>query len=123
LTRRREPKRYPARTLRIRWLRAAPGSGKKQRAGVTAQRPLHSLPTRTYPMGNPVPTLKIVLILMIVIDLFWFGERVLSILDFSLFDFMPSTLINLVGLASSLLLIVFNVLLIGLLGRLQLKAE
>ncbi|BCG22211.1 hypothetical protein thsps21_24030 [Pseudomonas sp. No.21] len=74
-------------------------------------------------MGNPVPTLKIVLILMIVIDLFWFGERVLSMLDFSLFDFMPSTLINLVGLASSLLLIVFNVLLIGLLGRLQLKAE
>ncbi|WP_285960307.1 hypothetical protein [Pseudomonas tohonis] len=74
-------------------------------------------------MGNPVPTLKIVLILMIAIDLFWFGERVLSMLDFSLFDFMPSTLINLVGLASSLLLIVFNVLLIGLLGRLQLKAE
>ncbi|BBP80631.1 MULTISPECIES: hypothetical protein [unclassified Pseudomonas] len=74
-------------------------------------------------MGNPVPTLKIVLVLMIVIDLFWFGERVLSMLDFSLFDFMPSTLINLVGLASSLLLIVFNVLLIGLLGRLQLKAE
>lgn len=74
-------------------------------------------------MGNPIPTLKIVLILMIVIDLFWFGERVLSMLDFSLFDFMPTKLINLVGLASSLLLIVFNVLLIGLLGRLQLKAE
>ncbi|MDU9411097.1 hypothetical protein [Pseudomonas sp. zfem005] len=74
-------------------------------------------------MGNPIPTLKIVLILMIVIDLFWFSERVLSLLDFSFFDFLPSKLISVVGLASSLLLIVFNVLLIGLLGRLQFKAE
>ncbi|MDP9530021.1 hypothetical protein [Pseudomonas protegens] len=74
-------------------------------------------------MGNPVPTLKIILILMIVVDSFWFGERLLSLIGFSVFDWLPSSVINLVGLFGSLLMILFNVLLIGLLARLQLKPE
>ncbi|KAF0866981.1 hypothetical protein [Pseudomonas sp. LD120] len=74
-------------------------------------------------MGNPVPTLKIILILMIVVDSFWFGERLLSLTGFSVFDWMPSAVINLLGLFGSLLMILFNVLLIGLLARLQLKPE
>ncbi|QZI71517.1 hypothetical protein K5F93_04235 [Pseudomonas protegens] len=74
-------------------------------------------------MGNPVPTLKIILILMIVVDSFWFGERLLFLTGFRVFDWLPSSLINVVGLFGSLLMILFNVLLIGLLARLQLKPE
>ncbi|UVM10268.1 hypothetical protein [Pseudomonas protegens] len=74
-------------------------------------------------MGNPVPTLKIILILMIVIDTFWFGERLLSLTGFSMFDWLPSSVISLVGILGSLLMILFNVLLIGLLSRLQLKSD
>lgn len=74
-------------------------------------------------MGNPVPTLKIILILMIVVDTFWFGERLLSLTGLSVFDWLPTAVINLVGILGSLLMILFNVLLIGLLSRLQLKSE
>ncbi|ERO63571.1 MULTISPECIES: hypothetical protein [Pseudomonas] len=74
-------------------------------------------------MGNPVPTLKIILILMIVVDGFWFGERLLSMAGISLLDWLPTQLINLLGILSSMLLILFNVLLLGLLSRLQLKSE
>ncbi|MGC5701874.1 hypothetical protein J4P02_16865 [Pseudomonas sp. NFXW11] len=74
-------------------------------------------------MGNPIPTLKIILILMIAVDTFWFGERLFSLAGFSLFDWLPTTLISLVGILGSLLMILFNVLLIGLLSRLQLKSE
>ncbi|AZC25927.1 MULTISPECIES: hypothetical protein [Pseudomonas] len=74
-------------------------------------------------MGNPVPTLKIILILMIVVDSFWFGERLLSLAGVSLFDWLPTQVINVIGIFGSLLMILFNVLLIGLLSRLQLKGE
>jgi len=74
-------------------------------------------------MGNPIPTLKIILILMIVVDTFWFGERLLSTVGFSVFELIPGGLLNLISVASSLLLIFFNVLLFGLLSRLQLKSE
>ena len=30
-------------------------------------------------MGNPIPTLKVILILTIAVDMFWFGDRLLSI--------------------------------------------
>ncbi len=74
-------------------------------------------------MGNPVPTLKIILILMIVVDTFWFGERLLSMTGLNLFNWLPSSVINLVGMLGSLLMILFNVLLIALLSRVQLKPE
>jgi len=61
--------------------------------------------------------------MMIVVDTFWFGERLLSLTGLSVFDWLPSSLISLVGLLGSLLMILFNVLLIGLLSRLQLKSE
>lgn len=74
-------------------------------------------------MGNPIPTLKIILILMIVVDTFWFGERLLSMTGLNLFNWLPSSVINLVGMSGSLLMILFNVLLIALLSRVQLKPE
>ncbi|WP_025129239.1 hypothetical protein [Pseudomonas sp. PH1b] len=74
-------------------------------------------------MGNPVPTLKLILILMIVVDAFWFSERLLSLSGLSLFDWLPNAVISVVGLLGSALMILFNVLLIGLLSRLQLKSE
>lgn len=74
-------------------------------------------------MGNPVPILKIILILMIVVDTFWFGERLLSMTGLNLFNWLPSSVINLVGMLGSLLMILFNVLLIALLSRVQLKPE
>lgn len=74
-------------------------------------------------MGNPIPTLKVILILIIAIDLFWFAERLLSIFDFSFYDQLSNELISLFALTNSVLVILFNVLLIGLLSRLQLKGE
>jgi hypothetical protein len=40
-----------------------------------------------------------------------------------MFDWLPSSVISLVGILGSLLMILFNVLLIGLLSRLQLKSD
>jgi hypothetical protein len=74
-------------------------------------------------MGNPVPTLKIILILMIVVDSFWLAERLLGLMSTSLFDWMPSALISVIGIFSSVLIILFNILLVALLSRLQLKPE
>ncbi|OEC47430.1 hypothetical protein A7D27_00445 [Pseudomonas sp. 1D4] len=74
-------------------------------------------------MGNPIPTLKVILILIIAIDLFWVAERLLSIFDFSIYDQLSNELISLFALTNSVLVILFNVLLIGLLSRLQLKSE
>lgn len=74
-------------------------------------------------MGNPLPTLKVILILTIAVDLFWFGDRLLSVFGFSVYEVLPDKLITLIALASSALMILFNVLLIGLLSRLQLKDE
>ncbi|MFU6374491.1 hypothetical protein ACM792_04865 [Metapseudomonas otitidis] len=74
-------------------------------------------------MGNPIPTLKVILILTIAVDMFWFGDRLLSIFGFSFYEILPDKLINLIALMSNALMIFFNVLLIGLISRLQLKGE
>lgn len=74
-------------------------------------------------MGNPIPTLKVILILTIVVDMFWFGDRLLSFFDFSFYEILPGKFISLIALMSNALIILFNVLLIGLLSRLQLKGE
>ncbi|BBT14216.1 hypothetical protein WP8S17C03_02650 [Metapseudomonas otitidis] len=74
-------------------------------------------------MGNPIPTLKVILILTIAVDMFWFGDRLLSIFGFSFYEILPEKLISLIAMMSNALMILFNVLLIGLLSRLQLKDE
>ena len=40
---------------------------------------------------------------MIVVDGFWFGERLLSMAGVSLLDWLPTQLINLLGILSSML--------------------
>jgi uncharacterized MnhB-related membrane protein len=74
-------------------------------------------------MGNPIPTLKVVLILMIAVNAVWFTDRLLSLVGMDLLGLLPSTVWQLLSAFGSGLLIIFNVLLLGLLPKLQLKAE
>ncbi|MBX9753928.1 MAG: hypothetical protein K2X80_04185 [Pseudomonadaceae bacterium] len=74
-------------------------------------------------MGNPIPTLKTVLILMIAINLIWFSDRLFSLVEIDILALLPGLVVQLLGLFGSLLLLLFNVLLLGLLSRLQLKPE
>lgn len=74
-------------------------------------------------MGNPIPTLKIVLILMIAVNAIWFTDRLLSLMGLDLLGYLPSTIWQLLSAFGSGLLIIFNVLLLGLLPKLQLKSE
>ncbi|MEN0104875.1 MAG: hypothetical protein AAGC84_00460 [Pseudomonas sp.] len=74
-------------------------------------------------MGNPIPTLKVVLILMIAVNAIWFTDRLLSLVGMDLLGLLPSTVWQLLSALGSGLLIMFNVLLLGLLPRLQLKGE
>jgi len=74
-------------------------------------------------MGNPIPTLKVVLILLIAVNSIWFIDRLLSIVGMDLLGLLPQTLWQFLGALGSGLLIIFNVLLLGLLPRLQLKGE
>ncbi|MDO8695695.1 MAG: hypothetical protein Q7J74_01165 [Pseudomonas sp.] len=74
-------------------------------------------------MGNPIPTLKTVLILMIAINLIWFSDRLFSLVEINILALLPDLVVQLLGLFGNLLLLLFNVLLLGLLSRLQLKPE
>ena len=74
-------------------------------------------------MGNPIPTLKTVLILMIAINLIWFSDRLFSLVEIDILAVLPSLVVQLLSLFGSLLIVLFNVLLLGLLSRLQLKPE
>ena len=74
-------------------------------------------------MGNPIPTLKTVLILMIAINLIWFSDRLFSLVEIDILALLPGVVVQLLGLFGNLLLVLFNVLLLGLLSRLQLKPE
>ncbi len=74
-------------------------------------------------MGNPIPTLKVVLILMIAVNAVWFTDRLLSLVGMDLLGLLPSTVWQLLSAFGSGLLIIFNVLLLGLLPKLQLKGE
>lgn len=74
-------------------------------------------------MGNPIPTLKVVLILMIAVNAVWFTDRLLSLVGLDLLGLLPSTVWQLLSAFGSGLLIIFNVLLLGLLPKLQLKGE
>jgi hypothetical protein len=74
-------------------------------------------------MGNPIPTLKTVLILMIAINLIWFSDRLFSLVEIDILALLPGLVVQLLGLFGNLLLVLFNVLLLGLLSRLQLKPE
>jgi hypothetical protein len=74
-------------------------------------------------MGNPIPTLKVVLILMIAVNAVWFTDRLLSLVGMDLLGLLPSTVWQLLSAFGSGLLIIFNVLLLGLLPKLQLKPE
>ncbi|MEK1943781.1 MAG: hypothetical protein AAAB16_25680 [Pseudomonas sp.] len=74
-------------------------------------------------MGNPIPTLKVVLILIIAVNAIWFTDRVLSIVGLDLLSYLPSAVWQLLSALGSGLLIIFNVLLLGLLPKLQLKGE
>ncbi|MDP3848524.1 MAG: hypothetical protein Q8R10_19065 [Pseudomonas sp.] len=74
-------------------------------------------------MGNPIPTLKTVLILMIAINLIWFSDRLFSLVEIDILALLPALVVQLLGLFGNLLLLLFNVLLLGLLSRLQLKPE
>ena len=74
-------------------------------------------------MGNPIPTLKVVLILMIAVNAVWFTDRLLSLVGMDLLGLLPSTVWQLLSALGSGLLIIFNVLLLGLLPKLQLKGE
>ncbi len=74
-------------------------------------------------MGNPIPTLKVVLILIIAVNAIWFTDRLLTIVGLDLLSYLPSTIWQLLSALGSGLLIIFNVLLLGLLPKLQLKGE
>lgn len=74
-------------------------------------------------MGNPIPTLKTVLMLMIAINLIWFSDRLFSLVEIDILALLPGLLVQVLGLFGNLLLVLFNVLLLGLLSRLQLKPE
>ncbi len=74
-------------------------------------------------MGNPIPTLKVVLILIIAVNAVWFTDRLLSLIGLDLLGYLPSTIWQLLSAFGSGLLIIFNVLLLGLLPKLQLKSE
>ncbi|GLK87617.1 hypothetical protein [Pseudomonas turukhanskensis] len=74
-------------------------------------------------MGNPIPTLKVVLILIIAVNAVWFTDRLLSLIGMDLLGLLPSTVWQLLSAFGSGLLIIFNVLLLGLLPKLQLKPE
>ena len=74
-------------------------------------------------MGNPIPTLKVIMILMIAVNSIWLAEALLSAFDVSAFEWLPSALFRVLSIFSSVLLILFNILLIALFSRLQLKPE
>ena len=74
-------------------------------------------------MGNPIPTLKVVLILMIAVNAIWFVDRVLSLAGLDLLGLLPTVVWQFLSAFGSGLLIIFNVLLLGLLPKLQLKGE
>ncbi|MGY4534718.1 hypothetical protein ACVW0Y_003860 [Pseudomonas sp. TE3786] len=74
-------------------------------------------------MGNPLSTLKVVLILMIAVNAVWFTDRLLSLVDLDLLGLLPSTVWQVLSAFGSGLLIIFNIQLLALLPKLQLKAE
>lgn len=74
-------------------------------------------------MGNPVPTLKIIVILLIAINLVWFSDRLFSLVGLDIYGMLPLEVMQLISLCNSALIILFNVLLLALLPRLQLKPE
>ncbi|PTQ68753.1 hypothetical protein [Pseudomonas sp. GV071] len=74
-------------------------------------------------MSNPLSTLKTVLILLVAVNAIWFTDRLLSLLGLDLLGFLPSTVWQLVSAFGSGLLIMFYVLLLGLLPKLQIKGE
>ena len=74
-------------------------------------------------MSAPLPTLKVVLILIIAVNAVWFTDRLLSLLGLDLLGLLPSTVWQVLSAFGSGLLILFNVLLLQLLPKLQLKGE
>ncbi len=74
-------------------------------------------------MGNPIPTLKVILILIIAVNAIWFTDRLVSLIGLDILTYLPTAVWQLLSAFSTGLLIIFNVLLLGLLSRLQLKDE
>lgn len=72
-------------------------------------------------MNDPIQPLKITLILLIVSEGFWLLSRLLSVVGIEVYSLLPSSLYNLIGMLSNVLMIVLFVFLIRLIGRLQLK--
>lgn len=72
-------------------------------------------------MNDPIQPLKITLILLIVSEGFWLLSRLLSVVGLDLYSLLPSSLYNLIGMLSNVLMILLFVFLIRLIGRLQLK--
>lgn len=72
-------------------------------------------------MSDPIQPLKITLILLIVSEGFWLLSRLLSVVGLELYSLLPSSLYNLIGMLSNVLMILLFVFLIRLIGRLQLK--
>ncbi|MFJ3051585.1 MULTISPECIES: hypothetical protein [Pseudomonas nitroreducens/multiresinivorans group] len=72
-------------------------------------------------MNDPIQPLKITLILLIVSEGFWLLSRLLSVVGIEVYSLLPSSLYNLIGMLSNVLMILLFVFLIRLIGRLQLK--
>ncbi|MFJ3261500.1 hypothetical protein ACIPK7_14700 [Pseudomonas sp. NPDC086581] len=72
-------------------------------------------------MNDPIQPLKITLILLIVSEGFWLLSRLLSVVGLEIYSLLPSTVYNLIGMLSNVLMILLFVFLIRLIGRLQLK--
>lgn len=72
-------------------------------------------------MDDPIQPLRITLILLIISESFWLLSRLLSVVGLDLYSMLPSSLYNLIGMLSNVLMILLFVFLIRLIGRLQLK--
>ncbi|MCY1392293.1 hypothetical protein D9M71_71590 [compost metagenome] len=71
-------------------------------------------------MSDLIPPLRIVLVLLIASESFWFANRLCRAVGFELSSLIPPPLFNLIGMLSSVLLILLFFFLFRLVGRLKL---